>query len=89
VAAPANVRLLAGPVGPDAAGGVRAVVDLLEVAGRAGEVRVEWAREPRAVQACDFAGRPRDDVAVAVAGRSIVVSLRRHEWLRLHLDFPA
>ena len=88
VVVPANVRLLAGPVGPDA-GGVRAVVDLLEVAGRSGEVRVEWAREPRTVQACDFAGRPREDMAVAVAGRSTVVFLRRHEWLRLHLDFPA
>ena len=88
VAAPANVRLLPGAVGPDA-GGVRAVVDLLEADGRTGEVRVEWAREPRAVQACDFAGRPRDDVAVAIEGRSTVVFLRRHEWLRLHLDFPA
>ena len=89
VAAPAHVRLLPAAIAPDAAGGVRAVVDLLEAAGRTGEVRVEWAREPRAVRACDFTGRPRDDVAVAIEGRSTVVFLRRHEWLRLHLDFPA
>jgi hypothetical protein len=52
-------------------------------------VRVEWAREPCAVQVRDFAGRPCDDVTVAIEGRSTVVFLRRHEWLRLHLDFPA
>jgi hypothetical protein len=41
------------------------------------------------VQVRDFAGRPCDDVTVAIEGRSTVVFLRRHEWLRLHLDFPA
>ena len=89
VVTPATVRLACVAVEPDAAGGLRAVVDLLEAAGRTGEVRVEWARAPSAVQACDFVGRPRDDVTVAIEGRSTVVFLRRHEWLRLHLDFPA
>jgi len=86
---PANVRLAPVAIGPDEAGGVRAVVDLIEAAGRAGEVRVEWARPPRAARGCDFAGRPRDDVTVAIEGRSTLVFLRRHEWLRLHLEFPA
>jgi hypothetical protein len=89
MATPANVRLAPVAVGPDEAGGVRAVVDLIEAAGRAGQVRVDWVREPRAARGCDFAGRPRDDVTVAVEGRSTVVFLRRHEWLRLHLEFPA
>jgi hypothetical protein len=89
VAMPANVRLAPVAVEPAAGGGVRAVVDLLEAAGRSGAVRVEWAREPCAVQVRDFAGRPCDDVTVAIEGRSTVVFLRRHEWLRLHLDFPA
>ena len=89
VAMPANVRLAPVAVEPAAGGGVRAVVDLLEAAGRTGEVRVAWAREPCAVQVRDFAGRPCDDVTVAIEGRSTVVFLRRHEWLRLHLDFPA
>jgi len=89
MATPANVRLAPVAIGPDGAGGVRAVVDLIEAAGRAGQVRVEWARPPRVARGCDFAGRPRDDVTVAIEGRSTVVSLRRHEWLRLHLEFPA
>jgi hypothetical protein len=89
MATPATVRLAPVAIGPDEAGGLRAVVDLIEAAGRAGPVRVEWAREPRAARGCDFAGRPRDDVTVAIEGRSTVVSLRRHEWLRLHLEFPA
>lgn len=89
VAMPANVRLAPVAVEPAAGGGVRAVVDLLEAAGRTGEVRVAWAREPCAVQVRDFAGRPCNDVTVAIEGRSTVVFLRRHEWLRLHLDFPA
>jgi len=89
VATPATVRLAPVAIGPDEAGGVRAVVDLIEAAGRAGQVRVEWAREPRVARGCDFAGRPRDDVTVAIEGRSTVVSLGRHEWLRLHLEFPA
>jgi hypothetical protein len=89
MATPATVRLAPVSIGPDEAGGLRAVVDLIEAAGRAGPVRVEWAREPRAARGCDFAGRPRDDVTVAIEGRSTVVSLRRHEWLRLHLEFPA
>jgi hypothetical protein len=89
VAMPANVRLAPVAVEPAAGGGVRAVVDLLEAAGRSGAVRVEWAREPCAAQVRDFAGRPCDDVTVAIEGRSTVVFLRRHEWLRLHLDFPA
>jgi hypothetical protein len=52
-------------------------------------VRIEWAREPLAAQACDLAGRPRGDVTVAIEGRATVVFLRRHEWLHLLVDFPA
>ena len=88
-AVPANVRLMPGPIEAAGAGRRRAVIDVLEAAGRAGTVRIDWAWPPLTALACDFAGRPRDDVTVAIEGRSTVVFLRRHEWLRLHLEFPA
>jgi hypothetical protein len=69
-------------------GRVRLAIDLLESAGRSGQVRIDWARAPLAVRTCDFAGRPRDAAPVAIEGRSTVVFLRRHEWLRLHLELP-
>lgn len=86
-AGPDSVRLTGGRV-EHAVDRRRLTVGLLESAGRTGHVRIEWAREPLAARACDLAGRPRGDVAVAIEGRSTVVFLRRHEWLHLLLDFP-
>jgi hypothetical protein len=50
-------------------------------------VRIEWQADVRSAVACDLHGRPRDDVAVALDGRAVVVSLRRFEWLVLSLEF--
>jgi hypothetical protein len=87
-AGPEHVRLTGGMV-EQVDGRRRLAVGLLESAGRTGHVRIEWAREPLAAQACDLAGRPRGDVTVAIEGRATVVFLRRHEWLHLLVDFPA
>jgi len=69
-------------------------IGLLESAGRAGDVRVEWAREPRAARACDLRGLPRTAHAgapapVAIDGRCTVVFLRAYEWLHLEVEFAA
>jgi len=87
-AAPADgVRLMPASI-EHGDGRVRLAIDLLESAGRSGQVRIDWAREPLAARTCDFADRPRDAAPVAIEGRSTVVFLRRHEWLRLHLELP-
>jgi hypothetical protein len=86
-ATPPTVRLLPVAVERDAAGGLRVVVDVLESAGEAGPVRIDWVREPRAAAVTDFRGRPRDEPTVAIEGRSTVVCLRRHEWLRVQVEF--
>lgn len=86
-ATPATVRLMPVAVDRDAAGGLRVVVDVLESAGEAGPVRIDWIREPRAASATDFRGRPRDEPTVAIEGRSTVVCVRRHEWLRVQVEF--
>jgi len=84
---PANVRLTAGPSGAvlDRPGSLR--VGLLESAGRAGDVRLEWARPVTRAVATDLDGRPLPDVHVAVDGRTTVVFLERYRWLQLALEF--
>jgi hypothetical protein len=81
------VRLEIVPEPPGATGGPRAVVGIVESAGRAGEVRIEWAAAVAAARACDFEGRPREGIDVAIDGRATIVSLRPLEWLRLALEF--
>jgi hypothetical protein len=71
---------------------VRARIGLLETAGRSGDVRLEWAAEPRQAAVCDLRGRPRGtgDTAtahVAIDGRATVVFLRAHEWLHVEVEF--
>ena len=87
VASPPHVRLEIVPEPPGATGGPRAVVGIVESAGRAGEVRIEWAAAVAAARACDFEGRPREGIDVAIDGRATIVSLRPFEWLRLALEF--
>ncbi|HBB75435.1 MAG TPA: hypothetical protein DC048_13425 [Planctomycetaceae bacterium] len=70
----------------------RVRVGLLESAGRSGDVRLEWAAEPREAVACDLRGRPRgsEDTAsahVAIDGRATVVFLRAFEWLHMEVEF--
>lgn len=84
---PESVRLTGGTLDRDASGRRRLEIGLLEAAGRAGEVRITWAAAPLAARAVDLLGGVREDVAVAIEGRSIVVFLQRHAWLQLHLEF--
>jgi alpha-mannosidase len=93
LAVPANVRLTIDPpaVGspprlPDQPTMLRA--GLVESAGRAGEVRIEWARQVLRAAAVDLLGVPRPDVAVTVAGRTTAVRLERYQWLGLAVEFP-
>jgi hypothetical protein len=87
VAAPANVRVAAGP--PGLAGGRpgSVCVSLIESAGRAGDVRIAWNRPVARAAAVDLAGQPLPDVRVAVDGRATVVFLNRYQWLHLVLEF--
>jgi hypothetical protein len=87
---PAHVRLTAGPPGlPGGAaerpGSLR--VGLLESAGQAGDVRLEWARPVARAVATDLDGNPLPEVPVAVDGRVTVVFLHRYQWLQLSLEF--
>ncbi len=62
-------------------------VGLVESAGQAGEVRIEWGREVARAAAVDLLGHPLPDVVVGVAGRATTVSLARYQWLQLAIDF--
>jgi hypothetical protein len=91
-AVPANVRLTVAPAAAgnplqrhDPATSLR--VGLVESAGRAGEVRIEWARDVVRAAAVDPLGQPLPDVAVTVAGRTTTLRLERYQWLGLELDF--
>jgi hypothetical protein len=88
-AVPANVRLTVGPLrfaGPRLSA---ARVGLLESAGRGGEARIEWAAEVVRARVCDPSGQPvaADADGVVIDGRTTVVSLRRHQWLHLEVEF--
>lgn len=85
---PANVRLTAEPpVAGDAPGTIR--VGVVESAGRAGEVRIDWAGDVARAAAVDGEGRPRADVLVAVRDRSTTVSLGRYQWIHLVVELAA
>ena len=90
--AAANVRLTMGPVRQEGGRLVAARIGLLESAGHAGEVRLEWAADVARVFPCDAAGRrlPADGAAadgVAIDGRSITLFLKRYQWRHLDLEF--
>jgi hypothetical protein len=91
-AVPGHVRLTAGPVRHDDGRLVAARIGLLESAGRAGEVRLEWAADVARVRVCDAAGGdlPADGSStgsVAIDGRVLTLFLRRYEWLHLEVEF--
>lgn len=83
---PANVRL---SVDPPQAGDPPTILraGLIESAGRAGEVLVEWADDLVRAAAVDSHGHPLPDVAVTVSGRTTSVRLERYQWLQLVLEF--
>ena len=83
---PANIRLTVDPAGPgDPPETLR--IGLVESAGRAGEVRLEWAADVARAAAVDLEGRPLPDVHVGVAGGVTTVFLDRYQWLHLVLEF--
>ncbi len=89
---PTNVRLTGGSVQHDAGGLAAARIGLLESAGRAGEVRLEWAAEVARASVCGPDGQPLSANGatadgVTIDGRGIVVYLRRYQWLHLHVEF--
>jgi len=84
---PANVRLTAGLAGESADRPGTLQVGVIESAGRAGEVRLEWARPVARAVATDLEGHPLPDVHVVVEGRATVVFLDRYQWLHLALEF--
>ena len=91
---PDNVRLTVADVRHAAGRITGARVGLLESAGTAGEVRLEWAAAVTRASVCGEDGRslpPADTTAkqVAVAGGRVTVMLRRHEWLHLDVEFAS
>ncbi|MFM9058980.1 MAG: hypothetical protein ACKOSQ_07650 [Planctomycetaceae bacterium] len=86
---PANVRVTVRDVEVRDGRVARARIGILESAGSAGQVRLEWARDVTAAAAREYDGRPRPGTAVAIEGRAIVVSLAAYEWLAIDLEFGA
>lgn len=84
---PANVRLAVEAAGPDSPG--RLHVGVVESAGQAGKVRIDWGGEVTRAAAVDFAGQPRPDVHVAVEGRSTTLVLGRYQWIQLVVELAA
>lgn len=86
LAVPSNVRLAVSPKGVtgDRLGTI--AVSLVESAGRAGDVRIDWGRRIARAVAVDLQGRPLPDVHVAVDGSATVVFLHRYQWLHLILE---
>jgi len=79
---PANVRITGAPaLADDPPGTCR--LGIVESAGRAGEVRIAFARDVAGAVAVDLAGRPLPDLPVTVAGRVVSVVLRGYQWLHL------
>ena len=91
-AAASNVRLTVGPLRREGERVVAARIGLLESAGRAGEVRLDWAADVARASPCDgVGGWISADAAVAdgvsIDGRSISLTLKRYEWRQLDLEF--
>jgi hypothetical protein len=71
---------------------VAARIGLLESAGRAGEVRLEWAADVARAVPCDASGRSLDGDgstadSVTVDGRGITLFLKRYQWRHLEVEF--
>jgi hypothetical protein len=91
-AVPPNVRLTAGPVRHEGDRLVAARISLLESAGHAGEVRLEWAADVARAVPCDARGKSLDGDgstadSVAVDGRAITLFLKRYQWRHLEVEF--
>lgn len=84
---PANVRITVRDTRLVDGRLVGARVGLLESAGLAGEVRIDWGRDLARAGAIDLDGQPRQDADVAIEGTCTVVSLDRYQWLQLDLGF--
>jgi len=89
---PANVRLTGGTVRHEAGSLAAARVGLLESAGRAGEVRLEWAHEVARVSVCGPSGQRLSTAApaadgVTIDGRGVILSLKPYQWLHLDVEF--
>jgi hypothetical protein len=84
---PEHVRLTVADVTQDAGRVIAARVGLVESAGRAGEVDVDWGRPVARATAVDFIGGRQAEPAVAIEGSRTVVSLERYQWLQLDLGF--
>ena len=84
---PDHVRLVAR--GPLVEGNrtVGAVVGVLEVTGRGGDVRIDWGVPLTSARLCDALGRPVDGQPVEMAGGRTSFHLRRYGWLLLELRF--
>lgn len=86
---PGNVRVAVEEVEAPDGRVVKARIGVLESAGTAGRVRLEWTRDVVAAHARTLAGGPRTDGDVAIEGRGVVVFLRAYEWLVIDLEFAA
>jgi hypothetical protein len=86
-AAPPHVRITVGECVGEAGRPTAARVGLLESAGIAGPVTIDWGRRLERAVAVDDAGAARAGEDVAIDGTRTVVSLARHQWLQLDLGF--
>jgi hypothetical protein len=71
---------------------VAARIGLLESAGHAGEVRLEWAADVARAGPCDASGRSLDGDgstadSVTVDGRATTLFLKRYQWRHLEVEF--
>ena len=87
-----NVRLTVGPVRHEGDRLVAARIGLLESAGRAGEVRLEWAAEVASAIPCSATGRSLSGDGstadgVAIDGRAVTLFLKRYQWRHLDVEF--
>jgi len=83
-----NVRLTVAGVRHEGGRLAAVRIGLLESAGRAGEVSVEWAAAIAAVRGCDPLGLPgaaADDVGID--GRTMRLALARYQWRQLEVEF--
>ena len=83
---PDTVRLTGWVPQENAAPGA-ITVGVLEVAGRGGDVAIEWPLPVASARSCDALGRTVDGLAVAVAGSRTTFHLRRYGWTLLELRF--
>ncbi|MBU6309303.1 MAG: hypothetical protein KJS77_06120 [Planctomycetes bacterium] len=84
---PDNVRLTVSEQVAGAGPPTGGRFGVLESAGRAGDVSIDWQRPVVKATAVDFTGAPRPEPAVAIDGTRTVVSLERYQWLQLDVEF--